>query len=92
MTNNEMDDYKNLNGFILYLVLFADDKVLSGKISKPHKLYVYCFKWKIEVNKNKTEIVVFRKRWQNITFTWYSDSTQLNVFKSYVYLGVLLHL
>ena len=50
----------------IYLLLFADDAVLfsdtiEGLQSSLNNLESYCNKWNLEVNVDKTKIVVFRK-------------------------------
>ncbi|CAG2191060.1 unnamed protein product [Mytilus edulis] len=96
MNDNRTSDYISLNGYLIYLLLFADDTVLFGKTPEAlqfllDKLFVYCTKWKIGVNKDKTEVVVFRKGWQRVNHSWHYDNTELKVVDHYVYLGVLLH-
>ena len=51
----------------LYLLLFADDAVLvsetrEGLQRSLDNLHEYCIKWNLNVNIEKTKIVVFRKR------------------------------
>ena len=60
-------DYDEINRSFRYLLLFAEGTVLFAKdpgtlqdlLNKP-----LCDKWDIQVNENKSEIVVFRKGWQ----------------------------
>ena len=90
------DQYFSLNGNLLYLFLFADDTVLFAKSPDAlqillDKLKYYCSKWNIEVNKDKTEVLVFRNSWQQTQHKWYYDNQELNIVNSYVYLGVLLN-
>ncbi|CAG2221325.1 unnamed protein product [Mytilus edulis] len=59
------EDVISLNGILIYLILFADDTVLFGKTPTVlqhlfDKLLLYCNKWNIEVNADKTKVVVFR--------------------------------
>jgi len=66
ISNDRINDCISLNGFLVYLLLFADDTVLFAKTHEAlqfllDKLLIYCSKWKIEVNKDKTEVVVFHK-------------------------------
>jgi hypothetical protein len=54
------------------LILFADDTVLFGKTPEilQHlldKLFIYCRKWNIEVNIDKTKVIVFRNSWRPVT-------------------------
>ena len=86
----------DINGLLIHLLLFADDTVLFGKTPTTlqyllDKLMLYCKKWNIEVNTNKTQVVVFRRGWQPIEHTFYYDNKALDIVNSYVYLGMLLH-
>ncbi|CAG2209633.1 unnamed protein product [Mytilus edulis] len=69
------DDFVSVNGILIHLLLFADDTVLFGKTPEAlqlllDKLLKYCSKWNIEVNKDKTEIIVFRNGWQQVNHSW----------------------
>ena len=90
------DDFVSVNGILIHLLLFADDTVLFGKTPEAlqlllDKLLKYCSKWNIEVNKDKTEIIVFRNGWQQVNHSWYYDKHELKVVNSFVYLGNLFH-
>ena len=55
------------DGITFILMLFADDMIILGKDKKDLQtsldlLEVYCQKWGLQVNTDKTKIVVFRKR------------------------------
>ncbi|XP_071123183.1 uncharacterized protein [Mytilus edulis] len=94
-TNNN-DDFVSVNGILIHLLLFADDTVLFGKTPEAlqlllDKLLKYCSKWNIEVNKDKTEIIVFRNGWQQVNHSWYYVKHELKVMNSFVYLGNLFH-
>ena len=55
-------------------------------------LYSYCDKWSLEVNAQKTKVMVFRKRGgvlQNETFT-YNDN-HLEVVNDFIYLGTVFN-
>ena len=85
-----------MNGILIYLILFADDTVLFGKTPTVlqhlfDKLLLYCNKWNIEVNADKTKVVVFRNGFRPVDTNFYYDNKELQVVNSYVYLGVLLH-
>ncbi|XP_071126834.1 uncharacterized protein [Mytilus edulis] len=90
------EDVISLNGILIYLILFADDTVLFGKTPTVlqhlfDKLLLYCNKWNIEVNADKTKVVVFRNGFRPVDTNFYYDNKELQVVNSYVYLGVLLH-
>ena len=83
------DDFVSVNGILIHLLLFADDTVLFGKTPEAlqlllDKLLKYCLKWNIEVNKDKTEIIVFRNGWQQVNHSWYYDKHELKVVNSFV--------
>ena len=93
---NNQTDVVNINSFLMYLILFADDTVLFGKSPEIlqellDKLLIYCNKWSIEVNTDKTKIVVFRNGWQPIDNSFFYNDNEIEIVDSYVYLGMLLH-
>ena len=56
-----------LNDLTFILMLFADDMVVLANNTVELQnnldlLYTYCSKWGLQVNTDKTKIVVFRKR------------------------------
>lgn len=79
----------------IYLLLFADDTALfsyseQGLQILLNKLYNYCRKWGIEVNSDKTVVMVFRQgnRPSNISLKY--DNKILKQVKTFTYLGVTL--
>ena len=96
MSVNASDDVVQLNGFLIHLILFADDTVLFSKSPEMlqkllDNLSIYCKKWNIEVNTDKTKVVVFRNGWQPANFSFVYEGKELQIVDSYVYLGMLLH-
>lgn len=92
----DANDIFNLNRYLIYLILFADDTVLSAKSPETlqaliDKLVVYCKKWNIVVNSAKTKVVVFRNGWRRVENRFYFDGNELETVDSCVYLGMLLH-
>ena len=66
-----VDGVVNMNEYLIFLILFADDTVFFGKTPETlqyllNKLSIYCEKWNIEVNTNKTKVVVFRNSWRPV--------------------------
>lgn len=66
ISTDTADGIVTLNDYLIYmyLILFADDIVLFGKTPEilQHlldKLFIYCRKWNIELNTDKTKVVVF---------------------------------
>ena len=86
----------NLRELSLFLLLFADDTVLFAESRSElqnilNELHSYSRDWGIDVNVNKTKIVVFRSghRLSNAD-VWYYDNTQIEVLNSFNYLGINL--
>jgi hypothetical protein len=64
ISTDTADGIVTLNDYLIYLILFADDTVLFGKTFEilQHlldKLFIYCSKWNIEVNTDKTKKLFF---------------------------------
>ena len=54
------------------------------------KLESYCSKWNLTVNTVKTKVMIFQKGGQlKQTYHWTYDSEDIEVVKSFIYLGVL---
>ena len=80
----------------LFCLLYADDIVIFADsiIKLQHLidiLYKFCTKWRMEVNLDKTKIIVFRKgghlsRWEN----WHFGGKSIDVVSYYKYLGLML--
>jgi hypothetical protein len=95
ISTDTADDIVTLNDYLIYLILFTDDTVLFGKTPEilQHlldKLFIYCRKWNIEVNIDKTKVVVFRNSWRPVNDHFFYDNMELQIVDSYVYLGILL--
>ena len=96
ISTDTADGIVTMNDYLIYLILFADDTVLLGKTPEilQHlldKLFIYCRKWNIEVNIDKTKVVVFRNSWRPVNDHFFYDNMELQIVDSYVYLGMLLH-
>ena len=80
----------------IYLLLFADDAVLfsdtiEGLQSSLNNLESYCNKWNLEVNVDKTKIVVFRKAGiLNRREVWTYGGNEIEIVSSFNYLGIVL--
>ena len=48
----------------------------------------YCKEWKLEINNDKTKVMVFTKE-RNINYTFTINGVQLEVVSEYKYLGIL---
>ena len=96
ISTDTADGIVTLNDYLIYLILLANDTVLFGKTPEilQHlldKLFIYCRKWNIEVNIDKTKVVVFRNSWRPVNDNFFYDNMELQIVDSYVYLGMLLH-
>ena len=81
----------------LIVMLFADDMVVLGKTphdlqSSLNYLHEYCKKWGLEVNTDKTKIVVFRNR-GNLKQgeNWFYDKMLLETVDNFNYLGTVFN-
>ena len=75
----------------LFVLLYADDTILmsesrQGLQNALDALFDYCKYWKLEVNREKTKVMIFHKRKKSETLRF--DSTVLEVVDSFRYLGV----
>ena len=86
----------SLEQLSIYLLLFADDAVIfsetiEGLQSSLNHLEEYCRKWNLEVNVDKTKIVVFRKG-GNLSSKekWTYAGEEIEIVSSFNYLGIVL--
>lgn len=80
----------------IFLLLFADDLVLLAETKIElqrllNKLKEFCTTWNLQVNLNKTNVIVFRnggylRRYEK----WFYGDTKLKVVTYYKYLGLVL--
>ena len=79
----------------LFLLLYADDIVIfseneEGLQNGLNLLEQYCDKWKLQVNVNKTKVMIFRKAGnirRNIRFTYKNEI--LEIVNNFKYLGII---
>ena len=75
-------------------LMFADDIILisetsSGLQNSLNKLKLYCEKWHLTVNTNKTKIMIFNKGGRKLNKTsFYFGKTQIDLVQQYCYLGI----
>ena len=85
-----------LNVTKLNCLLYADDLILFSQSEKGlqsclNKLSVYCDRWKLKINTNKTKIIIFSKGNRKLSsYNFVFNEHKLDVVKKYKYLGVLL--
>lgn len=81
----------------IMLLLFADDMVILGNSvedlqSSLNRLCEYCKIWGLEVNTDKTKVVVFRNRGSvRHNERWYYNNEPLEIVDNFNYLGVVLN-
>lgn len=79
----------------MLILLYADDIVLFSENAEGLQqgfdiLKVYCNRWKLKVNTNKTKVMVFRKGGaiaRTVQFSY--DGTDIEIVKSFTYLGIV---
>ena len=87
----------NLDDITFILMLFADDMVILGKSPSDlqnslNRLHEYCGTWGLEVNIEKTKIMVFRKRGPlKSDENWSFDNQPLEVVNDFNYLGTVFN-
>ncbi|XP_053380261.1 uncharacterized protein LOC128548803 [Mercenaria mercenaria] len=85
----------NFDDLTLILFLYADDMVLfsdtvQGLQQSLEDLHVYCDRWGLSVNIDKTKVMVFRKRGPvRENEKWTYNGSQLEVVNNFNYLGVV---
>ena len=84
-----------LDKYRLSCIMYADDLVILSKSAQGlqqalDNLNNYCLKWKLSVNINKSNVMIFNKKGhliKNFTFTY--GNTALKITNEYCYLGVI---
>ena len=77
----------------IFVLLYADDTVILSESSDDLQIALnmyaaYCKEWKLEINNDKTKVMVFTKE-RNINYTFTINGVQLEVVSEYKYLGIL---
>lgn len=86
----------NVDELNIRLLLYADDIVILADDSAIlqhmiYKLEEYCRLWCVEVNLNKSQIMVFRKGGKiAASEKWYFNGNEIKITPEYCYLGVTL--
>ena len=84
-----------INALLMIVLLFADDMVILGNSQSDLQCRLnlskeYCDKWGLQVNSEKTKVMVFRKRVNsNITYHWTYGNVELEAVKCFNYLGTV---
>ena len=86
-----------LNTLSLFNIMYADDMVICAESASElqnmlNTLSNYCIDWGLEVNVEKTKIVVFRNAGRaSNEETWSFDGKLIQVVDQFTYLGILLN-
>ena len=87
----------NINNRNVPIILYADDIVLIAnseeKLQHMFKwcMYKWCYKWKLKLNVDKSNIVHFRPKRKSLTeFKFQFGEKDLNIVNKYKYLGIVL--
>lgn len=84
-----------IDDIVLILLLFADDMVILGKSPDELQyhldlLHTYCNSWGLEVNTEKTKIMVFRNRGRLLRGeNWTYNNQDIEVVDEFNYLGTI---
>ena len=78
----------------IFVLLYADDTVILSESSDDLQIALnmyaaYCKEWKLEINNDKTKVMVFTKE-RNINYTFTINGVWLEVVSEYKYLGYYL--
>ena len=90
------NDGITLDQLTLYLLLFADDAVIfsetpEGLQKSLDNFEIYCQKWNLTVNVDKTKIVVFRKAGHLVhNESWTYNNQDVEIVPTFNYLGIVL--
>ena len=86
----------DINGRQICCLLYADDIVIYSNTADKlqallDKVHNWCFKWKMKLNYNKSNVMHFRtSRGSKTTVPFNFGTTALSTVSNYKYLGVLL--
>ena len=91
---SEDNDSIKIEDVKLVLLFYADDLVLfsdtpEGLQSQIEKLSIYCQRWKLSLNSNKSRIVVFKKGNRPLNFVWHFGDIELQVTNQIPYLSII---
>ena len=94
---NGVETNITLHDLALIILCFADDMVLLGNSPEELQSYLdllhnYCRHWSLEVNVDKTKVMVFRKRGIiKTTETWIYNGHPIDIVDSFNYLGTVFN-
>ena len=87
-------DPVTLDSIKINTLMYADDMLLLSRSQKGLEkaicvLEIYCKKWQLKINPDKTKIMIFNKR-ETKNCSFQIDGKDLAIVKSYNYLGLLI--
>ena len=90
---NSTPDPVFINNSPLHCLMYADDVILlssthAGLQQKLDKLHDYCKDWCLNINTNKTKIIIFNKAGRHLSEKFVFGQTDINCIHQYKYLGV----
>lgn len=94
INNNYFDDNSDIiDQFQKFILLFADDTLLlaESKLGLQlllNKLCMYCEKWNLTVNTNKTKVMIFSRTNRHEQVEIFYNETLLEIVSTFIYLGV----
>lgn len=80
----------------MFVILYTDDTIIMSETKEgmQNALNVfehYCQMWKLEVNIEKTEIIVFSKRKVKQNMDFHISGKSIEIVNSYTYLGTIFN-
>lgn len=80
--------------YLLHYIVYADDTVILSETEEAMQrslniFQLYCEKWKLEVNLNKTKVMIFRKRKSKKKCKFLLLNKELEIVEKQSYLGVI---
>ena len=98
---NDLEDYlRGANAGVtisdvkFLLLLYADDVVIFAESAEKlqeqiNKLYMYCMEWRLRLNTEKSQILVFRRGSTTVRDDWYYGASRIKVTNKISYLGLV---
>ena len=90
-----MTDPLDLNGKLVSCLLYADDIVLLSESAQGlqnllNKLKIFCDKWNLLVNKNKSKVMIFNRSGKILKgHNFVYDGNTVSLVNEYKYLGII---
>ena len=93
--NAEIDGIFTIDEFRLFLLLFADDQALfsttpEGLQSMLSNIEIYCNKWQMQINTEKTQVMIFEKSRNHSMHDFFLYGQKLEIVLSFKYLSMYL--